>query len=890
MMRLLRRLWFLIKREDDLADEIEFHRQMKADELRAKGVADADIAAAARRAMGNDLLARERARDVWVSPWLQDISQDVRFGLRVLLKERRFAITAVVTLSLGIAVSNAVFMFVNATIFRALPFASPERLLTIRTLDPRGFQTGVSLPEFREWQRGTTVFESLSADLSESVNVSDANHSAARLSGAFVTHETFRTLGITPILGRDFAADDDREGAAPVVLLSHDLWLSRYAGDPGVVGRVIRINERPSTVIGVMPERFSYPLVAEVWLPMAQSPNARTATWVSTPYGIAGRLKPSADLPHARAEIEAIAARTLREHPEVSRDRKLAVMNLKDATVALDAKSLLLALFGGAIVVLCVASANVANLQLARSWHRSRETAVRLAMGATRWRVIRQVLVECVLLGTAGSVLGAYLSFFGIRALSSAFNVLEAGALDRPRKVYWFDASVDGTGWLFLGAVFLFASLAAGLIPAMHMSKGSANDVLKDGRLGHATRVSRRWASALMIGQLAVALILLACGGLLARSFVSLYNTDPVIDVHDIITMRLTLPVQKYATPEARQQFVRLLDERLVSSALFTESAIGSTVPLQPFGATSRLVSIDDGREADTASLPRVTYVNAGPRFFETLRFPIVRGRALTSDDDRSGSEGVVLNQRAASVLFGDVDPLGMRIRLTIAGAATGTTPRTATIVGVAPTVPDFLWPNRPGDPVIYAPLLSEEAPPRGLSVMVRSSSEAAAAAALREQVRSLDADLPVHQILTLEEMLSLTRSGARMVGSWFQALAVIAVVLACVGLYALTAHGVAQRTQEIGVRMALGAQPRQVSWLFVRHTLVLLAVGVSLGIAGALAFTRLLASFLGGIDPRDPLTFVIVTLALTGVAMLAALVPARRAAKVDPIVALRAD
>jgi putative ABC transport system permease protein len=349
------------------------------------------------------------------------------------------------------------------------------------------------------------------------------------------------------------------------------------------------------------------------------------------------------------------------------------------------------------------------------------------------------------------------------------------------------------------------------------------------------------------------------------------------------------LPVQKYATPAAQRQFVRLLDERLMASSLFTESAIGSTVPLQPFGASSRLVSTD-GRQADSASLPRMTYMNAGPRFFETLRFPIARGRVLTSEDSRSGSEGVVINQRAATVLFGDVDPLGMRIRLTIPGATGDPTPRTATIVGVVPTVPDFLWPNRPGEPVVYAPLLSETAPVRGLSVIVRSSSKTAVAAALREQVRGLDADLPVHQIVTLEEMLSLTRSGARMVGSWFQTLALIAVVLACVGLYALTAHGVAQRTQEIGVRMALGAHPRQVSWLFVRHTLVLLGVGIGLGLAGALAFTRLLTSFLGGVDPRDPVTFVIVTLALTGVALLAALGPARRAARVDPVVALRAD
>lgn len=883
MIRLLRRLSFLFRRRDDLADELEFHRHMKADELRAKGVPEDEIRSATQRAMGNELLAREHARDVWIAPVLQDLTQDVRISARTLYKERRFTGTAVMTLALGIAVSNAVFAFVNATIFKQLPFADPDRLLTIRTLDEYGFQGGVSWPEFGEFQRNSTAFESLAADLTQSVNISDNAHSAERLSGSFVTHNTFGTLGVAPILGRDFIAADDVEGAAAVVLLSHSLWRGRYGGDPGVVGRVIRVNERPSTVIGVMPDGFTYPLAVDLWMPMAGLPNLRNAIWVSRSFGIAARLKATADIAQARAEVETIAARIERDHPEIKERRKIRVVNLKEGTVAPDAWSLMMALLAGAVVVLAVASANVANLQLARSWHHARDTAVRMAMGASRWRVIRQVLVECILLGAAGSALGAYLSLFGFRALASAFNVMEYGALDRPRRVYWFDGSVDSASWLFFAGAFLIASVGAGLIPAWQMASASAGDALKDGRSGQSTRRSRRWASALTIAQLAVAFVLMTCGGLLARSFFSLYSTDPVIDTHDIVTMQLTLPLTKYATPEQRRQFARLLDERLASTAVFAESTLASDIPLQPLAAGSRLIAIDGAADRDNPT--RVTYITVGPRFFSTLRFHAIRGRDLTPEDGRAGSEGVVINERVATVLFGSADPIGARIRLALPGVAAGTPDRLVTIVGIVPTVPDYLPQARM---VVYAPLLTEPSNTRGIAVMVRSTSKAAAASALREQVRAIDPDLPVHQIMTLEEILALTRTGARMVGSWFQSLALIAVVLACVGVFAMNAHGVAQRRQEIGVRMAIGAAANDVTWLFLRQTVRLLIAGLAIGLGIALAFTRLLATFLGGVDPRDAITFATVTTMLAIVALLSGFAPARRAARIDPMQALR--
>jgi predicted permease len=891
-MRFLRRVWYIAtgrRREADLADEMAFHREMKAQELRDRGVADVDIEAAIQRALGNDLLARERARDVWVWPWLQDVSQDLRFGVRMLFKERRFAAAAIVTLGLGIAVINAVFTVVNATLFRDLPFERADRLVTIRTQDPRGFPAGVSYPDFLDWQRHTTVFEEFCAELSQSVSLSDATQAAERLSGLYVSHPAFRTLRVTPVLGRDFTAEDDREGATAVTILSHELWRTRYASDAGIVGRTVRVNEQPTMVIGVMPEGFAYPLVTDLWMPMSMVPGLRSAVRTSTEFGILGRLKPSADITQARSEIETVAARIARDHPELKRDRKLSVSSLKASYLATGAGVLLFTLLGAAAVVLLIACANVANLLLARSWHRSREIAIRLAMGASRWRVVRQLLIECTLLTGGGALVGAFLSFFGVKALSRAFTVIELTAPDRPRRPYWFDPSMDGVAWMVFGLACLVASVAAGLIPALQLSRTGVNDVLKEGgRTSQLTQHARRWAGGLVVGQLAVALALVAGGALFARAFFDLYYTDLVIDTRDLVVMRLTLPQQKYGTNDQRQQFFRRLDERLPAAPAFSASTLSSDPPLYPLLAARRTLTVDGREPVIGETPPTAVYITAGPRYFDTVKLSPVRGRAFSADDGLAGREGAIVNQRFASMFFPNADPLGKRIQLTPVAPAGASVPW-LTIVGVVPTLPDFL-PNLPPDPVVYAPLLTESIPPVSVSVIVRASSKATAAAALREEVRALDADLPVFAIQTLDEAVALTRMGARMVGSWFQTLAIIAVVLALVGLYALSAHGVSQRAHEIGVRMALGARPHQVVWLFLRRTVIQLVIGFAFGMAGALFVGRLVAVFLGDTNPRDPLTLMLVSLVLAVVALSASAWPARQAARVDPLVALRTE
>jgi putative ABC transport system permease protein len=887
MMKLWRRLAFWLKRNDDLAEELDFHRRMKADELRDRGLPEHEIRAATQRALGNDLVARERARDIWLAPWFQDVTQDVRLALRMLARDRRFALSAIVTLALGMAVSNTAFHFVNAALFRDVPFEEPSRLLTIRTDDPRGFVAGVSYPEYLQWRDHTSAFEALTAHANQSINLSDDERGADRVSGHFITHQSFQVVRTSPILGRDFVAEDDREGADPVMILGYATWQSRYGAEPAVVGRTVRVSGQPTTIIGVMPEGFQYPLIADAWLPMSMLPGLRNATWRSTGFSVVGRLKDGATLEQARAEVDTIAAQTLREHPEVSKDRKVTVMGLKESQLAKDGRQLLWAFLGASVVVMLLASANVANLMLARAWQHAREIAVRAALGASRWRIVRQSLIECMLIGGGGGLLGGYLSFAGFRMMSSAFNIYEAGAFDRPRKPYWFAASPDESGWMFMGAAFLFGSLAAGLIPAMHLSQVNAGQVLAGGRDGHAAGTSRRWANGLMAAQIAIALIMLSAAGLFARAFFQMYRTDPVISANGLVSMQLTLTA-RYGSPEQRLQFARRLDERLVTTPEFSASTIGN-VPLQMLTQLGRTVLLE-GEAPDPSRPPRTAvYVGAGPRYFELLKLPLIKGRALADGDEQRGREAVVINARFASLFFGDADPIGKRIQLSQPGPPPDTPPAFLTIVGVIPTIPDFN-PARPDDAMVIAPLYGDPTPSRALSIIVRSDAKAAAAAALRRQVAAIDSELPIYSIQTVDEQLAMTRMAQRMVGSWFQSLAAIALILSAVGLYALTSHGVSQRRREIGVRMTLGAKSSQVLSMFAWRTMRLVAIGVVLGTAAALAVNQLLASFLGGVSPRDPLTLGLVTLLLVAVSLVAALVPARKATRVDPVEVLRAD
>ncbi len=898
-MRLLRRLWFVITRrqqDDDLAAELEFHRQMKADELRASGLSEPDARIAAQRALGNDVLARERSRDVWIWPWLQDITQDVKFGARMLARDRRFTVAAVIALGLGIGINNSVFTIMNTALLRELPFEDAHRLVEARIVDARGREGQVSYADFLDWSASATSFEGLMADVGTTMNVSGGNGSAERFRGAYVTANTFRLLRVAPFLGRDFVADDDRPGAPAVIMLAYDAWQSRYGGEPSIVGQTIRVNSETATVIGVMPRGVTYPAVAQMWRPLSSATNLNRTERAARTVGVSGRLAPGVSMARAQADLDAIAAQIAQAHPAANKELRVRVMSLHESYSPGDvAWRVLGTLMGAVTFVLLIACANVASLLLARSTHRSREMAIRSSLGASRWRIIRQLLIECLLVSVRAAAVGLSLSRFLASIMSNAFNIFDAGAPGSVVRPFWADISVDTSTLTFLGALCLFASIAVGLVPSWHLSRTNANDVLKDGgRGGGATRRARRMSGVLLVGQLALTVILLGSAGLMVRAYVEAQYADLVLDTRGVVTMRIVLPVPKYAAVERQRQFIAELDQRLTAVPSFSSATIGSDIPLHPLGFGGRSLTLD-GRPWPTGEdAPEVQFTSVGPRYFETLGIAVVRGRAFTPFDGLRGQEGAIVNERFVAQYFAGADPIGQRIKMT-GPAFTADQAPWMTVVGVAQGLPNFIVNNAAGtDAMVYLPIGADPAPQRALSIVVRAadaaSGKAEAAAALRTEVGALDPDLPVFGIQTLEEAVATSRVPRRIFGSWFLTIAIAALILSTVGLYALTAHGVAQRSHEIGVRMALGARSQQVIWMFVRRTVVQLTIGLALGLAGLIALGRLLMAIVRDERPGDPLTLTVVTLLLVSVALVASIWPARRAARVDPATVLRGD
>jgi putative ABC transport system permease protein len=777
MMRLLRRLRYLRRlrhHEAELAEEMRFHREL-----------------AGAREFGNDALAHNRARDVWIAPWLQDISQDVRFAVRVLSKDKRFTVAAVLALGLAIGVNNSVFSIVNMVFLRAVPFEDGHQLVSVGTITPRGDQGGMSLLDLQDLERASLAFEGFIAATGGRMNVSEVGRPPERFRGYYVSAHAFRLLRSTPILGRDFLPEDDRRGAPSVAILGHGVWMDRYGGDASVIGRVVKINDAPTTIIGVMPRGFTYPF-AEMWQPLSQSPSlaAPTLSRGARTLSVIGRL--NGDAAQAQAEVDTISTRLTRQYPDTNRDVRIAMRDLKEG-VARQSQPMLMTMMSAVVLVLLVACANLANLLLARAAVRSREIAIRASLGATRWRIVRQLLMECTLIAGLAGIVGHAFSYVGARQIALAFDAMEPGGGGATIRPYYVDLSANGYDYAFVGLLCLFATLAVGMVPSLHMARTNVHDSLKDGgRVTGGVRV-RRWASGLMVAELALTLVLLTAAGLLWRNFVAQYRADLGIDTRNLVTMSLDLPVQKYRTQEQRQQFFARLEERFDAIPAVASATTTTQLPLMFFPAPPRQVAIDGRPARDDGAAPNLTAVFVGPRFFETLGIVPLRGRILGEADGQPGQEGVVINDRVASLLFPEQEPIGRRLQLT--GSAPSATPTPwLTVVGVTPTL------RRPGtvdaDDVlsraVYLPARLES--PARVSVVARGrESAAAAAAALREEVRAIDPDLPLFGVEPFDQAIARSRIGVQLFGTWFGVIAAITLIVASVGLFALTAHGVAQ-------------------------------------------------------------------------------------------------
>jgi len=815
--------------------------------------------------------------------------EDVRFAGRLLLKDKWFTLVAAVALALGIGVNATVFTFVNAVLIRGLPIPESDRVMAVGGFDRvRNRPMGVSYLDFRDYRDSTRTFEMLGAFNGLIANVSDEGQPPERFQGSYMSAINFHIMGQQPALGRSFTAEDDRVGAPPVVVLGHGMWMNRYGSNPSVIGRTVRINDVPTTVIGVMPDNFKFPFNTDLWLPLGtiqglehQRRNARNLQ-------VFGRLAPGISREQAQSELINISRKLESENPDTNKDIQARVQTFNESQNGGPIRTVFLSLMGAVAFVLLIACANVANLLLSRSTNRAREISVRIALGASRWRVVRQLLIESVMLAVISGLAGLGVAAIGIRLFDRATQ-----DVGRP---YWIQFTMDGSVLAFFALICLGTGIIFGLAPALHISKTDVNEVLKEGgRTGSAGVRARRWTGALMVAELTLTVVLLAGAGFMIRNFVNMYSLDLGIDTSKLLTMNLALPERKYPALEQRLAFYERLEERLKSNPRIENVAVTSNIPLQ--GGFLRRLEID-GKPLDQGQqAPNVTMLTIDPRYFETIGLPLQRGRNLTDEDGMTGRESAIINQRFAALHFPNEDPVGRRITLSIdlqggAPPAGGIpTSLTATIVGMVPNVRqrDFQLPDP--DPIAYLPFRTD---PRGfMALIVRSQGDPTLMTPiLREEVRAIDADLPLFGIRTLDENLAQARWPFRIFGSMFAIFALIALALSAVGLYAVTAYAVSQRTQEIGIRMALGAQGNQVSWLFLRRSFVQLAIGLTLGIAGAFGVGQLFSrtNLLIQTSSRDPITIGGIAMLLAVVAIAASVLPAKRATKLDPLHALRRD
>jgi putative ABC transport system permease protein len=882
-------VWYLLtlrKRHAELIDEMAFHREMKARELEHHGSAPDDTPFDVGRALGNMTLAQDEAREVWLPSWLQNISQDIRFAARILRKDVRFTATAVVALALGMAVNTTIFSILNTAILRDLPFEDPDQLVSLGTRDSRGRNGGVSVQDFNDWRSVSTTLAGMAAYSGAVVNLSDDAQAPERIRGAaFVSADTFRLLRVQPVVGRDFMAEDDRTGATPVVVLGYGLWQRRFSGDRSVLGRTIRLNGVPSQIIGIMPEHFGFPFSGDLWQPLALAPAVRDAERSRRVLQVFGRLKDGRTVDQVRTELETIAAGIATLHPETNKGVATRVEGMSDWRAS-NFLTPLVTFMAFVLVVLLIACSNVANLILARSTARSREIAIRALLGATRWRIVRQLLIECCMVALLAGAVGLALSVYGVRYLGEAFAGREIGApVSSAVMPYWVDLSMNELVWLFAGAMCLLTTLLSGLAPALHVARANTNDLLKEsGRGVGAARRVRRWTGAFMIAQIALTIVLLTAAGSILRTFVRLYRTDHVIDTSGVVTARVSLSSQKYSAPEGRRQFLERLDQRLSSSSIFTGATVTTTPPFET--GANRRVLLGGRPEQPYDDLPAVAFVQSDARYFAVLGLRMIQGRAFRNVDTKLERDTAVIDQRFAQMFFQGRDPVGQQIRLSEHEGKMASD--WLTIVGVAQMIPRDLGSRDAPLPLVYAPL-SSGTTPSALSLIVRGRSEIAGVVSqLREEVRALDPDLPVYYVQTLEEAFAMSRYATGLLGGWFGALAVIGVMLAAVGLFAITGHAVTQRTQEIGVRIALGARGSEVVWLFLRRTAAHLVIGTTIGLAGAIAVGGLLRNWLARSNPYDPMTLLGVIVLIVLVASIATLLPARRATRIDPVVAFR--
>jgi putative ABC transport system permease protein len=801
--------------------------------------------------------------------------QDLKYAVRSLIKNPLFTGIAVACMALGIGVNATVFSVIDGVMLQPYPYRDAHEIIVLNSRNDalRVQRGGISYADFKDLRDHATTLEQIAAFQMRSLTIADGAGEPERYIGELVSWTLFPLLGIEPVIGRTFEAQDDRPGAVPVVLISDAVWRQRYQADPSVVGRAITVNGRAHTVIGVMPPRFAFPENQKLWVPIAEYVDALPRDERGTQ--VFARLKDGATPQQASTELQGIASRLAATYPENNADWTVAVRPLSEWMLPAEVELVLLTMMGAVTLVLLIACSNVANLLLARASVRQREISIRAALGAGRWRIVRQLLTEAVLIGLLSAPLGIAIAWIGITLID--------GAMPPDQVPYFIRWSLDARALVYTISISAATGIIFGLVPALQAVRVNLQSSLKEGGRGNAGGSRAIVRSTLVVVQVALSLVLLVGASLFVRSFMNLQTTEVGFDTAPLMSMRFYLPGAAYEDDGAKARRVEDVVTR-VEGLPGVEAAFASNfVPMGAGGGGGRVVV--EGRAVEPGREPDIAFMGITPHMRQTIGVPLVAGRDLTDSEGASRSPVAVINQAMARRLWPDTDPVGRRFRMVLRD-----TPDWFTVVGV---VQDFRHrqgnQSEPQGPAAYVPYPYQASLNTGITIRV-AGPPAQITSAVREQLRQADPMLPLFDVRTVEELRQLSYWQYRLFGSMFGTFGLIALILASIGVYGVLSYSVSQRAQEIGVRMALGAERRNVFSLIVGYGVRLAGIGIVAGLIGAAGVTRLLQSVLYNVTATDPLSFVGVAAFLTIMAVLASYLPARRAMAVDPIVALRND
>jgi putative ABC transport system permease protein len=869
----LKQIFTRRRRYDELAESIREHLEEKIEDLMEDGLSREEATRKAHREFGNVTLIEERSREVWQWPRLETLFQDLSFGARMLVKKPGFTLVAVATLALGIGANTAIFSVVNAVLLRPLPYRDPDRIVTIRNYSANPILVGANGADFLDWREQAKGFEQVAALANSFVDLTGTGE-PERLKAGLVSANLFETLGVGPAYGRAFTQAEDQSRAAQVVILSHRLWQRRFGSDPQLIGRTLTLMDQNWTVIGVMPPGFRAFEDFDLWLPLALDVNQKLRKGPLNHVRVIARLKPGVTLQTARADLSVIREWQRQAFPPFFSGVEVSVTGLHEYLVG-DVQLALLALFGAVAFVLLIACANVANLLLARSAARQKEMAIRAAVGAGRFRLVRQLLTESLLLSVAGGAAGLLMAMWGVKLLVK----ISPGGIARIDE-----SGVDGRALVFTCVVVTLTALVSGAIPALQASRTNVNETLKAHFSARASSPGgSRSLQALMIGEVALTLVLLVGAGLMIRSFIQLLAIPKGFNPDNVLTLVLSPSFAKYPprSPQLRAYFQESLTR--VQTLPGVESAsLSSFLPLGgPTGSRSFRIEGRPPFEPGKEPLAQDNLISHD--YFRTMGIEMRAGRAFTEQDGDGAPPVVIINETMARRFFPNENPIGRRFVWS---------PTPLTIVGVAGDTRHFGL-DQEVHPEIYWPYLQARNLIMKLVVRVAPDSNSPAqlsslAAAIRNQVREVDLNTPVNQVVTMDERLSDSVAPRRLQVLLFAIFAAVALVIATVGMYGVLSYAVGQRTREIGVRMAMGAQGGDVLRLVVGQGMRMTLIGALLGLAAALALTRVMKSLLFNVSPTDLATFVSITSLLVVVAFLASYIPARRATKLDPLMSLR--